>query len=35
MKLVIVESPFAAPDRATIERNIAYARAAVRDCQKE
>jgi hypothetical protein len=29
---VIVESPYGAPDAATIERNVSYARACVRDC---
>lgn len=32
MRLVIVESPLAAPTPELIERNIAYAKAAMRDC---
>lgn len=32
MRAVIVESPFAADTAEGLERNIAYARAAVRDC---
>ena len=31
MKLVILESPFAAGNGYTVEQNIEYARAAVRD----
>ena len=31
-KLVIVESPFAAGNGYTVEQNIEYARAALRDC---
>lgn len=29
--LVILESPFAGPDRATIDANVAYARSCMRD----
>lgn len=29
--IVIIESPYAGPDAAAIERNVAYARACVRD----
>lgn len=32
MRLVILESPFKAADQLTLDRNIAYARAALRDC---
>lgn len=32
MRLVILESPFQAPTPELIERNVAYARAAVMDC---
>jgi len=32
MRLVIVESPYAAPTPEGIERNVAYARAALADC---
>jgi hypothetical protein len=32
VKLVIVESPYGAPDAETIDRNVRYARAAVADC---
>lgn len=32
MRLVIVESPYAAPTPEGIERNVRYARAAMRDC---
>lgn len=32
MRLVIVESPYAAPTSEGIEQNIKYARAAMRDC---
>lgn len=32
MRLVIVESPYAGVDAAAIERNVAYARAALADC---
>jgi hypothetical protein len=32
MRLVIIESPFAAPSRFLERRNIAYARACIRDC---
>lgn len=32
MRFVIVESPFAAPTPEGVERNLAYARAAMRDC---
>jgi hypothetical protein len=32
MRLVILESPFAGPDPATIKRNVQYARACMRDC---
>lgn len=34
MKLVIVESPFAAPTQEGIERNVRYARACLADCLK-
>lgn len=32
MVRVLIESPFAGPTPADIERNVAYARAAVMDC---
>jgi hypothetical protein len=32
MKLVILESPYAAPDPADIQKNVEYARACVKDC---
>lgn len=32
MRLVIVESPYAAPTAEGIERNVRYARAAMHDC---
>lgn len=32
MKLVLVESPYTAATSETFERNVAYAKAAVRDC---
>lgn len=32
MRLVILESPYKAADQLTLDRNIAYGRAAVRDC---
>ena len=32
MRRVIVESPFAAPDSVGAERNLTYARAALKDC---
>lgn len=32
MRLVVVESPYAAPTPEGIERNVRYARAAMRDC---
>lgn len=31
MRLVIIESPFAAPTQEDVDKNIEYARAAVRD----
>jgi len=34
MKLVIVESPYAASTKRQIELNVQYARAAMRDCLK-
>ena len=32
MRLVILESPYKAADALTLDRNIAYARTAMRDC---
>ena len=35
MRLVILESPYAASDTRTIEENVAYARACAADCLRK